>query len=413
MPEGVKERRSPVCRGSRRALSHPSRPPPRRHAPVAQWIARLTPNQEVASSNLAGGAFPGRPGTRGEAERRAHGHGPICSRTPSFKSLQKMALGEHELLAADGPRLRAALQGLSSQMDDVCKAVGVLQSKLKEETRTVGGLPVLAAKNIILAKYLHALAAFTEEKVSGTLLLDKISPCIAEAIETRVLYDKALILEKRLSRQIASMLQSVVNDMAATVHRAPIEREAAIDDLLSDSDRNNSHEEPLDEMVERKQRQSQEEREAVSNSKFRKKRDMDAGPDGPSAQQLRDAAISTRRLVKQGVVLDLLDYYEGRPSEERAGHGRTTIGRELDEYEMENYRRVSSGKRRELEKKARAAEDATENLLDSTLANDVIRMGKHLDYARSNIEDTQSKLDKLVDSTTRKADRDSKRKRKA
>lgn len=336
----------------------------------------------------------------------------VCTEAPAFKWLQKMAIDERELLTMDGPRLHTVLHELSTQIDEVCEAATALQSKLKEEVHTVGGIPVLAAKNIILAKYLHALAAFTEGKIAGTLPLDRLSPCVAEAIETRVLYDKALILEKRLSRQITSMLQRVVSDMAATVHRPPKEKEAAIDDLLSDSAQSGGHEELFDEMMDKKQREPQTEKDAAVNSKFRKKRDMDNGPDGPSAQQLRDAAISTRRLVKQGVVLDLLDYYEGRPSEERAGNGRTTVDRELDEYEMENYKRVSSGKRRELERKAREAEDATENLLDSTLANDIIRMGKHLDYARSNIEDTQSKLDKLMDATTKKADRDSKRRRK-
>lgn len=323
-----------------------------------------------------------------------------------------MAPAERELLAADGPRLHSVLRELSAQVDEVCEAATALQSKLKEEARTVGGIPVLSAKNIILAKYLHALAAFTEGKIAGTLPLDKISPCVAEAIETRVLYDKALILEKRLSRQITSMLQSVVSDMAATVHRQPKEKEAAIDDLLSDSAQSSDREELLDEMVERRQQQPQADKDTPVSSTFRKKRDMDVGSDGPSAQQLRDAAISTHRLVKQRVVLDLLNHYEGKPSEERAGHGRTTVDRELDDYEMENYKRVSSGKRRELEKKARAAEDATENFLDSTLVNDVIRMGKNFDYARHNIEDTQSKLDKLMDATTKRADRDSKRKRK-
>lgn len=392
---------------------------------MAQWIARLTPNQEVASSNLAGGdfrlglfSFHVDPRDARWSNVSVQVPGKVSqlhlylAATLTFKWLQKMAPAEHELLAVDGPRLHTVLQDLSLQIDEVCKAATDLQSKLKEEVRTVGGIPVLSAKNIILAKYLHALAAFTEGKVAGTLPLEKISPCVTEAIETRVLYDKALILEKRLSRQITSMLQSVVSDMAVKVHQQTKEKEAAIDDLLLDSSQNSDNEELLDKMVERKQQESQADKEASLNSKFRKKRDMDTGSDGPSAKQLRDAAISTRRLVKQGVVLDLLDHYEGRPSEERAGHARTTIDRELDEYEMENYKRVSSGKRRELEKKARATEDATENLLDSTLANDIIQMGKNLDYARSNIEDTQSKLDKLMDATTRKADRDSKRKRK-
>lgn len=272
------------------------------------------------------------------------------------------------------------------------------------------GLPVVGLKNILLSCYLGALAGFIGQKVrgedvSGSAFLDQL-------LQARVVLEKAMLLEKRMSTQISTTLSGALSREFASVNEDRARSRNKADSLFSEE---SEAEVRLSELP-----LPGDGAEPEHDSKRRESKDLPTGAAavGEAPHEDREQTLRRQRIVKNSLsrlasttaARELEELYGEAPLEVVAGTGRAVYNKALEDEEDETFHRLGGKKRRALEKQSKGRLEETA-YTDATILQDIEKVGKLADLSREALMDGRRVEDKIIRKAEKRADRHAKHKR--